>query len=63
MCGALAALFIGAVLLFPSLFYITSLLSFEWAALGVIAGIALILQPVRALLIKAFFNRKKKKSQ
>ncbi|MGN0639674.1 MAG: hypothetical protein ACI4JT_01855, partial [Oscillospiraceae bacterium] len=39
-----------------------SLLS-EWAALGVIAGIALVLQPVLALLIKAFFNRKKKKSQ
>lgn len=63
MCGALAALFIGAVLLFPNLFYITSLLSSEWAALGIIAGIALILQPVLTLAIKAFFNRKKKKSQ
>ena len=63
MCGALAAIFIGAVLLFPNLFYITSLLSSEWIALGVIAGIALILQPVLTLVIKAFFNRKKKKSQ
>ncbi|MGN0670312.1 MAG: HAD-IC family P-type ATPase, partial [Oscillospiraceae bacterium] len=60
MCGALAAIFVGAVLLFPNLFYITSLLSSEWIALGVIAGIALVLQPVLALCIKAFFNRKKR---
>ncbi len=58
MCGALAAILVGAVLILPGLFYIIPLLPAEWAALGVVAAIALILQPVLSLLIKAVIRRK-----
>lgn len=62
MCGALAALFAGAVLVLPELFYIIPLSVKEWAVLGVVAAIALVLQPVIAVIVKAVLGLKKKNS-
>ncbi len=63
MCGLLAAVFAGAVIILPNLFYITSLLPGEWAALGVVCAVSLIIQPLLALAVKTFLQRKQKKSQ